>query len=309
MSSETWSRSWAAVFHLGFLSHLGSLTINPSQEDHQNFKKLLRVSDSWAGPPGARVPGNTRFFSPSLESRAGKMELCYPSCRYRRLSVGHLAAQHGRSGLVQTLWEGHAPHAMLWAESILILTPSLMDARAMAILQRENQGSEKRGGMPENMQKLGGSRPEHPPHPFCHQLPLLTLRRPEPGLSSVQDAPSTGNVALFLVPRPPRGHRTTRQDPRAGAAPTQGSWLKGALCWFFFKWRLISTLRDRSQTLPGPTSVGPHPRFPKALSHTVALLDAQCSRRPERTAGLQPTWQRLHLQKRGYFMVPTSRGR
>lgn len=40
---------------------------------------------------------------------------------------------------------------------------------------------------------------------------------------------------------------------------------------------------------PGTTSLLLHPRFPKALSHTEALLDAQCSWKPRRTAGLQPT--------------------
>lgn len=171
------------------------------------------------------------------------MELCYPSCRYRRLSVEHLAAQHGSSGLGQTLREGHTaaaspkpslsvPQVRLWAEATLTLTPSLVDARAMAILQRENQGSEKGGSMSEGMQRPGGSRPEDPTHSVISHF--SSFRRPKPGLSSVQDAPGTGDTALFLVPRPPRGHRMTGQDPRAGAAPTQGSWLKGALCLFFF---------------------------------------------------------------------------
>ena len=110
--------------------------------------------------------------------------------------------------------------------------PMVLDARAMAILQRENQGSEKGGSISEGMQRPGGSRPEDPTHSVISHF--SSFRRPKPGLSSVQDAPGTGDTALFLVPRPPRGHRMTGQDPRAGAAPTQGSWLKGALCWFFF---------------------------------------------------------------------------
>lgn len=51
------------------------------------------------------------------------------------------------------------PRARLWAESTLILTPSLgLHARVMAILQRENQGLEKEGDVSEDTQRPGGSQ-------------------------------------------------------------------------------------------------------------------------------------------------------
>lgn len=80
--------------------------------------------------------------------------------------------------------------------------------------------------MPEGMQRPGGSRPEDPTHSFCHQPPLLILQTyPKPGLSSVQDAhplPGTGNTALSLVPRPPRGPRMTPAGSKSRCCPNKG---------------------------------------------------------------------------------------